>query len=205
MPAGAVGAVTDSSTLDPDVLRAQRGDLDAFEAVYRAHYPRVYAIALRMLRDGREAEEQSMEVFTRVWESLASFRGDSAFSTWLHRLTVNHVLNYLRTERRRRARVMAAADLGSNQDPDGEQFELDSSPADMGAYLQEVSRAMPDTRIDLERAIAALPPRTREALILHHIEGYKYREVAELMGTQIGTVKAQIHRAYAMLREALEA
>lgn len=186
------------------VQRAQAGDMEAFEALYREHYPRVYALALRMLRDGRLAEELSVEIFARAWESLGSFRGQSAFGTWLHRLGVNQILNYLRTERRRHARITIVADLPEGSDSRDEPHEP-SERLDMDAYARDVSRAMPDTRIDLERAIAALPDRAREALILHHVEGYKYREIADLMGTKIGTVKAQIHRACAMIREAMDA
>lgn len=184
------------------VQRAQAGDMAAFEALYREHYPRVYALSLRMLRDGRLAEELSVEIFARAWESLGSFRGKSAFGTWLHRLGVNQILNYLRTERRRHARITIVADLPEGPDSREAPHEP-SERLDMDAYARDVARAMPDTRIDLERAIAALPDRAREALILHHVEGYKYREIADLMGTKIGTVKAQIHRACAMIREAL--
>jgi len=184
------------------VQRAQAGDMEAFEALYREHYPRVYALALRMLRDGRLAEELSVEIFARAWESLGSFQGKSAFGTWLHRLGVNQILNHLRTERRRHARITIVADLpegpGTRDAP-----QEPSERLDMDAFSRDVSRAMPDTRIDLERAIAALPDRAREALILHHVEGYKYREIADLMGTKIGTVKAQIHRACAMIRETM--
>jgi len=184
------------------VQRAQAGDMAAFEALYREHYPRIYALALRMLRDGRLADELSVEIFARAWESLGSFRGKSAFSTWLHRLGVNQILNYLRTERRRHARITIVADLPEGPDARDTPHEP-SERLDMDAYARDVSRAMPDTLIDLERAIAALPDRAREALILHHVEGYKYREIADLMGTKIGTVKAQIHRACAMIREAM--
>ena len=184
------------------VRRAQAGDVEAFEALYREHYPRVYALSLRMLRDGRLAEELSVEIFARAWESLGSFRGQSAFTTWLHRLGVNQILNYLRTERRRHARITIVADLPEGSDT-SETARDPSERLDIDAFAREVARAMPDTRIDLERAIAALPDRAREALILHHVEGYKYREIAELMGTKIGTVKAQIHRACAIIREAL--
>lgn len=184
------------------VRRAQAGDVEAFEALYRDHYPRVYALGLRMLRDGRLAEELSVEIFAKAWESLGSFKGRSAFGTWLHRLGVNQVLNYLRTERRRHARITIVADLPEGSDLREAPHEP-SERLDMDAYARDVARAMPDTRIDLERAIAALPDRAREALILHHVEGYKYQEIADLMGTKIGTVKAQIHRACAMIREAL--
>jgi RNA polymerase sigma-70 factor (ECF subfamily) len=200
--ATAVDMVSSSEGPAELVQRAQAGDMAAFEALYREHYPRVYALALRMLRDGRAAEELSVEIFARAWESLSSFRGQSAFGTWLHRLGVNQILNHLRTERRRHARITIVADLPEGSDP-GDAPEDPSERLDLDAYTRQVARAMPDTRIDLERAIAALPDRAREALILHHVEGYKYREIAELMGTKIGTVKAQIHRACALIREAL--
>src|SRR5215218_8503261 len=125
------------------VAAAQRGEMDAFERLYRAHAGRVHAVCLRMCGDAGRARELTQDVFVRAWERLASFRGESAFGSWLHRLAVNVVLEALRAERRRRARVDVADDGA-----------LDDSPAAAAADH-------PEERMDLERAIAALPPGAR--------------------------------------------
>lgn len=166
------------------VERAQRGDARAFEEVYRALVGRIYALCLRMSRDTQRAEELTQDVFVRAWERLGSFRGEAKFTTWLHRLAVNVVLQAGRTSSRRRAR--------------------EDVTEDPGRYLKRAEASMPGTRVDLERAIAALPTGAREVLVLRDIYGYKYKEIAEMQGVALGTVKAQIHRARRMVREALE-
>jgi RNA polymerase sigma-70 factor (ECF subfamily) len=137
-----------------------------------------------MSGDVQAAEELTQDVFVRAWEKLDSFRGDSRFSTWLHRLAVNLVLQDRRKKGRRRSRE-----------------QLTEDPT---VFERAVTRAMPGTRVDLERAIAGLPEGAREVLILRDIEGYKYDEIAELKGVALGTVKAQIHRARKLAREALD-
>lgn len=175
----------DEPPIETLVRRARDGDTEAFEGVYRRLVGRVYALCLRMSGDPGRAEELTQDVFVRAWERLDSFRGESKFSTWLHRLAVNVVLQSRRAEGRREARELPVETLD----------EL---------YGAEVRRAMPGTRVDLERAIAALPGGAREMLVLRDIEGYRYQEMAELKGVALGTVKAQIHRARKLLREALE-
>jgi RNA polymerase sigma-70 factor (ECF subfamily) len=123
------------------------------------------------------------DVFVRVWERLPSFRGDSLFTTWLHRLTVNLVLQDRRSRGRREARELGSADLDR--------------------FGRVARRAMPGTRVDLERAIAALPDKARRVLVLRDVEGYKYEEIARITGVTLGTVKAQIHRARGLVKEAL--
>jgi RNA polymerase sigma-70 factor (ECF subfamily) len=178
--------VTTSSEETVEVLvgRAQRGDGRAFEEVYRRTADRVYALCLRMCADAEEAAELAQDAYVRAWERLASFRGDSRFTTWLHRLTVNVVLQSRRTKGRRGAREVAEVDLER--------------------YGREAVAAMPGTRVDLERAIAALPGKAREVLVLRDVQGYKYDEIAEMTGVTLGTVKAQIHRARKLVQEALE-
>lgn len=166
------------------VRDARDGDRGAFEALYRRTSDRVYALCLRMSGDVDRAEELVQDVFVRVWEKLPTFRGDSRFTTWLHRLTVNLVLQERRGRGRRRAR------------------EIESD--DLDRYGQEARRAMPGTRVDLERAIAALPEKARQVLVLRDIEGYKYAEIASMTGVSLGTVKAQIHRARNLVKEALQ-
>ncbi len=170
--------------LEPAVLRAQRGDLDAFEELYRAHVGRILALCLRLSGDRGRAEELTQDVFVQAWRTLASFRGESAFTSWLHRLAVNAFLVDVRKTRRREARVLAV------EAPDA---------------LQHAVRAGdPEARIDLERAIAALPLGARTALVLHEIEGYRHEEIARLTGVAVGTVRAQLHRARQLLMKRLE-
>ena len=166
------------------VERAQRGDPAAFEALYRAHAGRVHALCLRMTGDPSRAADLTQDVFVRVWQKLGSFRGESAFTTWLQRLTVNHVLNELKSQSRRNARVFGTDDLAS--------FDRGASDAPV------------ETRLVLDAAIARLPKGARLAFVLHDVEGYKHREIAEMTGSAEGTVKAQLHRARKLLREMLE-
>lgn len=170
---------------DDLVARAQAGDQTAFRELYRQHAGRVYALCLRLTGDGRDAEERTQDVFVRLWDKLRSFRGESAFSSWLHRLAVNVVLNERRTTGRRERRIMTA------EDPDdvvGAQHA--APPAGLG--------------LDLERAIAELPDGAREVFVLFDIEGYGHGEIAQLVGIAEGTSKAQLFRARRLLREKLE-
>jgi RNA polymerase sigma factor (sigma-70 family) len=166
------------------VARAQAGDSRAFEALYRRVVGRIYALCLRMSRDGQRAEELTQDVFVRAWERLGTFRGESRFTTWLHRLAVNVVLQEGRAKGRRESRE-----------------ELTGDP---GKYLARVQEEMPGTRVDLERAIASLPEGARNMIILRDIYGHKYDEIARMHGVALGTVKAQIHRARKLMREKLE-
>jgi len=165
------------------VCEAQSGDVRAFEMLYRRTSDRVYSVCLRMSADPEQATELVQDVFVRVWEKLASFRGDSQFTTWLHRLTINLVLQERRSRARREAREFGCADLDH--------------------FGREARRSMPGTRVDLERAIAALPDKARRVLVLRDVEGYKYDEIAQMTGVTLGTVKAQIHRARGLVKEAL--
>jgi RNA polymerase sigma factor (sigma-70 family) len=173
-----------SGSVVPDIIRrAQAGDSAAFEQMYREHSPRVYALCLRLSGGTRaEATELMQDVFIRAWRNLKSFRGDSAFSSWLHRLTVNSMLENVRSEKRRVARVMTA-DIST-----------------MNAFART---EQPDVGVDLERAIAALPDGAGMAFVLHEIEGYQHAEIAAQLGIAEGTVKAQLHRARKLLIEAL--
>ena len=166
------------------VKQAQSGDSRAFEALYRRLVGRIYALCLRMARDTQRAEELTQDVFVRAWERLGSFRGESKFTTWLHRLAVNVVLQEGRTKGRRESRE-----------------ELVGDPSE---YLGRVKVEFPGTRIDLERAIASLPEGARTVVVLRDIYGYKYDEIAQMQGVALGTVKAQIHRARKMMREKLD-
>ena len=165
------------------VRRAQAGDAAAFDALYAAHVERVYALCLRMTADERRAEELTQDVFVKAWRRIGTFRGESAFATWLHRVTVNTVLDDRKRRSRRPAQLSAVPDVA---------LETPTDEAD------------PAARRELEAAIASLPERARMAIVLHGIEGYRYEEVAELMGVAVGTVKSHIHRARRLLMERLE-
>jgi len=164
------------------VRRARLGDDAAFDELYERHVGRVYALCVRLTADPARAEELTQDVFIRAWRKIESFRGESEFSSWLHRLTVNLVLDRQRAEGRARARTRP--------------LDVMLAPAASGP---EGARW-----VDLERAIARLPERARVALVLYAVEGYAYREIAEAMGIAIGSVKAHIHRARTLLLEDLD-
>jgi len=167
-----------------DVALAAAGDRRAFERVYREHVGRVYSLCVRMTGERGVAEELTQDVFVRAWEKLALFRGESAFGTWLHRMTVNVVLNARKSEGRSRSR------FEDDEEGDG----IDTLPSRPHA---------PGDRMDLEAAIAKLPPGARRVFTLHDVEGYKHEEIAEMLGVTSGATKAQLHRARLLLREAL--
>jgi RNA polymerase sigma-70 factor (ECF subfamily) len=172
---------------------ARAGDVDAFEHLYRRHVGRLEALCRRMCGNVSEAEEMVQEAFVRAWERLGSFRGESAFGSWLHRLTVNVVLGSWRAAGRYRERVVAVEDP---EEPPPGTLAVD------GALF----RGYPSTTalaLDLERAIAGLPTGARTVFVLHDIEGWPHREIAEHMGTAENTSKTQLHRARRLLRSAL--
>lgn len=177
-------APADSEAVRDAVRRAQAGDADAFEVVYRAHAGRVYGLCLRMTADPAAAQELMQDVFVRIWEKLAGFRGESAFSTWLHRVAVNVVLADRRLAARRAEDPLAGDD---------------------GPVAPPAARAtQPEAKLDLERAIASLPPMARQVLVLHDVEGYEHAEIGRLLGIAEGTSKAHCFRARRLLRERLE-
>ena len=167
----------------PFVRRAQRGDAEAFETLYGENAGRIYALCLRMSGDATRAADLTQDVFVHAWRKLDQFRGESQFSTWLRRVAVNLVLNALEADRRRTSRVQVTDDL--------EMF-------DRGHEMPAV-----ETRLELENAVAALPPGARSVFVLHDVEGYRHKDIAEMLGVAEGTVKAQLHRARRLLREAL--
>jgi RNA polymerase sigma-70 factor (ECF subfamily) len=172
---------------DSDVARAASGDRVAFERLYRLHVNRVVSLCVRMVNDRVYAEELTQDVFVRAWEKLGLFRGESSFSTWLHRLTVNVVLNARKSDGRQRTR----------SDENDEESGMDAFPGVVGAPLP------PGDMLDLEDAMTRLPPGARRVFVLHDVEGYKHEEIAEMLGVTSGATKAQLHRARLLLREAL--
>ena len=173
---------------DLDLIRAAAaGDAAAFEQLYRQHYRRVYSLCLRMLGSTTQAEDLTQEVFLQVFRKLGSFRGDSQFTTWLHRLTVNQVLMHFR---KRGVKLEHTSE-------EGDFTNVVETP------LQSTRRISMVDRLALEKAIAELPPGYRTVFALHDIEGYEHEEIADMLGVSIGTSKSQLHKARMRLRELL--
>lgn len=180
-PARAPGSA--STPLDPEVLaRAQRRELDAFEALYRASVGRVWALCTRLCGDTERADDMVQEVFLRLWERIDRFEGRSSFFTWLHRLTVNRVTDILRAEIRR----------------EGRELHSEDDAVLLAIPMPERPRAVEP--MDLERALSKLPAGARVVFVLHDVEGYRHEEIAATLGIAVGTSKAQLHRARRLLR-----
>ena len=171
---------------DYDLTQASAtGDMAAFEILYERHHRRVYSLCLRMVANATEAEDLSQEVFVQLFRKVGSFRGESAFTTWLHRLTVNHVLMHFR---KRGVRLEKTTDEG----------EI----SEMQDFLQAVTeRPRFIDRIALDKAIADLPPGYRTVFVLHDVEGFEHEEVASMLGVSVGTSKSQLHKARMRLRD----
>lgn len=169
---------------DGIVRRAQQGDVDAFEQLYRAHSPAVHALCRRMVGDEREARDLVQDVFVRTWQRLPTFRGQSALGTWIHRLAVNVVLEQLRSARRDTLRFL--------DDPDD-----DVLPS------RAIDRQL-DAALDLDRALVQLPNGARTVFVLHDIQGYSHEEIAQMTGIAPGTARAQLWRARRALLRLLD-
>jgi RNA polymerase sigma-70 factor (ECF subfamily) len=175
--------VLPNAVVSDPVARAREGDAAAFRALYETHVGRVHALCLRMCGDRADAEELTQDVFVRAWEKLGTFRGESAFGTWLHRLAVNTVLMARRARGRREQRVASVED-----------------PEPLGTARGDD----PGVSLDLERAVARLPEGAREVFLLFDVEGYGHPEIAGMLGIAAGTSKAQLFRARRLLRQWLE-
>ena len=173
------------------IKRAQTGDVDCFEALYARHKRRVFSLCLRMTGNYAQAEDLTQEAFLQLYRKIASFRGESAFSTWLHRLAVNIVLMHMRKK------TPAEVSLEETLEPQSE----DGPKKDIGTR-DDVLHGSID-RIVLESAIADLPPGYRIIFILHDVEGYEHNEIAEILGCSIGNSKSQLHKARMKLRTLL--
>jgi RNA polymerase sigma factor (sigma-70 family) len=165
------------------VRAAGGGDRRAFEALYRRHSRRVYAVLWRLCGHEARAEDLLQDAFVRAWQALPGFRFESAFSTWLHRLAVNTALMEMRSR------------------SGGEALETDDTALETHAVADSAARTA--LGMDLERAVATLPPRARAVLVLHDIEGWKHEEIANELGMAVGSSKAQLHRARGLLRTRL--
>jgi RNA polymerase sigma-70 factor (ECF subfamily) len=175
------------------IRRACNGDRAAFEYLYRSHSPRVYAVCLRMVGNTAEAEDLTQEAFLLLFRKIHTFRGESAFSTWLHRLAVNLVLMRLRKK------SPPILSIEATSDPDDETF---SPSFDIGGPDLLLEGAI--DRINLERCIRQLPAGYRRIFVLHDIQGYEHNEIAEILGRSVGDSKSQLHKARTRLREQLQ-
>jgi RNA polymerase sigma-70 factor (ECF subfamily) len=165
------------------VTAARKGDMKAFERLYRLHSGKVMGLCLRMTRRRDVAEDCVQQTFIRAWRSLAAFEGRSAFGTWLHRIAVNEVLTHERNH-------------GTRAESDEE------AVADATAEPQESQRGYDAGEVmDVERALATLPPGSRHVVVLQTVYGYSHEEVADMLGIAVGTCKAQLHRGRRLLRE----
>jgi RNA polymerase sigma-70 factor (ECF subfamily) len=167
--------------VNDDVALAAAGDGSAFERIYRTHVARIHSLTRRML-GSHEADEVTQDIFVRTWQKLGQFRGDSQFSTWLHRLAVNVVI-----ERRRSFAI--------------QRERMTDDPAALD--LVTVAPARADLTVDFEAAIEQLPPGARAIFVLHDVEGYKHREIAAMLDITSGTSKRQLHRARMLMRRFL--
>jgi len=170
------------------VARAQHGNEEAFAALFEMHKRRVYSLCLRMTGNTAEAEDLTQEAFLQLFRKISTFRGESAFSTWLHRLAVNVVLMHLR---KKGLQQVSLDQVDSSQDEPVKRDYGDNDRRLMGSI----------DRISLSRAIAELPPGYRMVFVLHDVEGYEHNEIAEIMSCSVGNSKSQLHKARMKLRD----
>jgi RNA polymerase sigma-70 factor (ECF subfamily) len=174
------------------IERAKQGDALAFQELYDRHKRRVYSLCLRMTANTAEAEDLTQEAFLQLYRKIATFRGESAFSTWLHRLSVNVVLMHLRRKN------LPVVSLEETTQGGGED---DTPKKDFGA--EDLALAGSIDRLQLQRAVDDLPPGYRSIFVLHDIEGYEHNEIAKIVGCSIGNSKSQLHKARMKLRDLL--
>ncbi len=179
MVTAGTAAIADERAL---IKQAQRSDAGAFEALYRLHVDKVYGICLRMTGNVSEAEDCAQEAFIQAWNKLDKFRGDSAFSTWLHRIAVNSVLGRMRKSKREQDRITAVSDIAAPTFETGDSGEMR----------------------DLSEAINRLPQGARHVFVLHAVYGYSHDETGDMLGIAAGTSKAQLHRAKRLLVQQLK-
>jgi RNA polymerase sigma-70 factor (ECF subfamily) len=198
LSAAGKGDLTDATKKQGDRLseaeaieRAKQGDAGAFEFLYDLHKRRVYSLCLRMTANTAQAEDLTQEAFLQLFRKIGTFRGESAFSTWLHRMAVNVVLMHLRKK------GLAVVPL-----EDTIETEEDSPRKEPGG--EDVMLAGSVDRLELQRAVDALPPGYRTIFVLHDVEGYEHNEIAEIVGCSIGNSKSQLHKARLKLRELLK-
>jgi RNA polymerase sigma-70 factor (ECF subfamily) len=198
--AGGKGNLTDpkhrsATELDESeaIERAKQGDAEAFKALYDRHKRRVYSLCLRMTANTAEAEDLTQEAFLQLYRKIATFRGESAFSTWLHRLSVNVVLMHLRRKNLPVVSIEEATQASNDED---------TPKKDFGA--EDLALAGSIDRLQLQKAVDNLPPGYRTIFVLHDIEGYEHNEIANIVGCSIGNSKSQLHKARMKLRDLLK-
>ncbi len=174
------------------IEKAKQGDAQAFQALYDRHKRRVYSLCLRMTANTAEAEDLTQEAFLQLYRKIATFRGESAFSTWLHRLSVNVVLMHLRKK------SLPVVSLEETTQPG----EEDTPKKDFGT--EDLALAGSIDRLHLQKAVDDLPPGYRTIFVLHDVEGYEHNEIAEIVGCSIGNSKSQLHKARMKLRDLLK-
>ena len=174
------------------IEKAKQGDAEAFEFLYNLHKRRVYSLCLRMTANTAEAEDLTQEAFLQLFRKIGTFRGESAFSTWLHRMAVNVVLMHLRKK------GLSVVSLEEATEGDDE-----TPKKDFGAEDPVLSGSV--DRLRLQNAVAQLPPGYRSIFVLHDVEGYEHNEIASMVGCSIGNSKSQLHKARMKLREFLKA
>ena len=167
---------------------AGNGNMTAFEEIYSRHHRRVYSICLRMLQNATEAEDLTQDVFIQLHRKIGSFRGDSAFTTWLHRMTVNQVLMHFR---KRNVKFEKTTEEGE-------------TPVQIVPGTENQSKMPVVDKIAIENAIEQLPNGYRNVFVLHDVEGYEHEEVARILGCSVGTSKSQLHKARLKLRKILQ-
>jgi RNA polymerase sigma-70 factor (ECF subfamily) len=167
---------------------AAGGNMAAFEEIYNRHHRRVYSICLRMLQNATEAEDLTQDVFIQLHRKIGSFRGDSAFTTWLHRLTVNQVLMHFR---KRNVKFEKTTEEGE-------------TPVQVVPGTENAKKMPIVDKIAIENAIEQLPTGYRNVFVLHDVEGYEHEEVAKILGCSVGTSKSQLHKARLKLRKLLQ-
>src|SRR5262249_46772132 len=166
---------------------AAKGDMAAFEEIYQRHHRRVYSICLRMLQNASEAEDLTQDVFIQLYRKVGSFRGDSAFTTWLHRLTVNQVLMHFR---KRNVKFEKTTEEGE-------------TPVQIVSGTENPFKMPIVDKIALDNAIAQLPEGYKNVFVLHDVEGFEHEEVAKILGCSVGTSKSQLHKARLKMRKLL--
>jgi RNA polymerase sigma-70 factor (ECF subfamily) len=173
------------------IERAKQGDAEAFEALYHLHKRRVYSLCLRMTANTAAAEDLTQEAFLQLFRKIATFRGESAFSTWLHRMAVNVVLMQLRKK------GLPVVPL-----EDTVETEEEIPKKELGAPDRNLAGSI--DRLQLQRAVDDLPPGYRSIFVLHDVEGYEHNEIAEIVGCSVGNSKSQLHKARLKLRDLLK-
>jgi RNA polymerase sigma-70 factor, ECF subfamily len=173
------------------IERAKQGDAEAFALLYGLHKRRVYSLCLRMTGNSAKAEDLTQEAFLQLFRKIGTFRGESAFSTWLHRMAVNVVLMQLR---KKSLPVVSLEETLESKD--------ETPKKELGAQDPGLSSSI--DRLRLQRAVEALPPGYRRIFVLHDVEGYEHNEIATLLGCSIGNSKSQLHKARMKLRESLK-